>query len=771
MHHGWVIKMDTKIITLLIFLLLNTSVLANQKNNKFAGYCKSNDGEVYATFYKNNCFLNEEISFSEYAQIKKITINDNYYSNNITKVKSSSKNIYFEEKYYDNLNNSNYEDVYIGEIKNGRRNGLGKYTYGDNGQTEVGLYKNGDFILGVITWKEYGEKYCGEIKKNNEIEYGIYSYKEDGHYYSGSYKNDKREGFGIYHYENGEYDLGEFKNGSLHGYGILYNDDNSIFEQGKYKKDKLIKKTKVKQTIIKKAKDSSNKAKYMCSLAKEQVKNYYDIAFSTNDEIEEKDNSLTEVVNKSIFGKFEGYGIYEGEQYPIKVTLFEDSNGKIMGTYTHGVDEYEGTLYEGFLINKNKLKIFWAEGNDKGWFKITFKNNFSTFEGDFGIIENNNEGPKLGTYYANKIDSNTLVAENNSEDNEINNQKDISGPQIYVAESIIANEKLTAIIEGTVSDQNLITSLSIDGKEINFDNDGKFSENLFVKPKGQTIEIVAVDKFSNKSSKFIKLLRKDLSIKKNKFEFLDPRKISVTTNSNDVALIIGIEKYENTFAAPYAENDALAFGDFANTSLGVPYENIKILTNDNADRTKTLKTIRQWLPKTIKEDQTNLYLFYSGHGLASEDGQDLYLLPADGDPELLEDSTILRSNLFNLINDLNPKSVTVFLDTCYSGATRSDELLVASRPIFIEAEEQEIPSNFTIFSASAGKETAKVLKEAEHGLFSYFMMKGLEGEADSNNDRTITNGELHAFINKNVSRQANQTPQLFGDSEKVIVKW
>tara|TARA_B100000686_G_C16671713_1_gene906853 strand:- start:19 stop:252 length:234 start_codon:yes stop_codon:yes gene_type:complete len=38
-------------------------------------------------------------------------------------------------------------------------------------------------------------------------------------------------------------------------------------------------------------------------------------------------------------------------------------------------------------------------------------------------------------------------------------------------------------------------------------------------------------------------------------------------------------------------------------------------------------------------------------------------------------------------------------------------------------------------------------------------------------DFPITNGELIAFINKNVSRQANQTPQLNGDPEKVLVQW
>ena len=36
----------------------------------------------------------------------------------------------------------------------------------------------------------------------------------------------------------------------------------------------------------------------------------------------------------------------------------------------------------------------------------------------------------------------------------------------------------------------------------------------------------------------------------------------------------------------------------------------------------------------------------------------------------------------------------------------------------------------------------------------YFLMKGLEGDADANNDRKITNGELHSYVRSNVTRQA-----------------
>ncbi len=355
--------------------------------------------------------------------------------------------------------------------------------------------------------------------------------------------------------------------------------------------------------------------------------------------------------------------------------------------------------------------------------------------------------------------------------NKTNIVTDTNGPIINIANLFQANDDLLALIEGSVFDDSEVSLLVIDGDPVSFAN-GEFNQKLFVKPGGQNINITAMDKFGNKTSKEIQLVRsKKTNIKRKIFDDLNPTLIKAEINPSAVAIIIGIEDYKNTFVAPYAGNDALAFYDFVNFSLGVPEENIKLLMNDNAGRTSTLKTLAKWLPKMVKEDKSDIYIFFSGHGLASDDGEELYLLPSDGDPDLLEDSTLLRNQVFDRIAKLNPRSVTVFLDTCYSGATRTEEILVAAKPIFIEAKEQNIPENFTVFSASAGRETAKILEEAEHGLFSYYMMKGLEGEADINSDNQITNGELITFINNNVSKQANQTPQLNGDPDSVLVKW
>jgi uncharacterized caspase-like protein len=151
----------------------------------------------------------------------------------------------------------------------------------------------------------------------------------------------------------------------------------------------------------------------------------------------------------------------------------------------------------------------------------------------------------------------------------------------------------------------------------------------------------------------------------------------------------------------------------------------------------------------------------------------MYLLPHDGSPRLLDRTALLRKELFRDIAKANPRSVTAFLDTCYSGTTRGTGTLIASRPIAIRAREQAIPDGFTVMTAAAGDQTAKPLEEVKHGMFSYFLMKGMEGDADANRDNQITAGELHAYVQQNVIQQSSgsQTPELQGDVDRVLVRF
>jgi hypothetical protein len=62
----------------------------------------------------------------------------------------------------------------------------------------------------------------------------------------------------------------------------------------------------------------------------------------------------------------------------------------------------------------------------------------------------------------------------------------------------------------------------------------------------------------------------------------------------------------------------------------------------------------------------------------------------------------------------------------------------------------------------------------KHGIFSYYLMQGMEGAADVNRDGKITVGEMHQYLTEQVARQAGmmsrqQVPQLTGDANRVLV--
>ena len=348
--------------------------------------------------------------------------------------------------------------------------------------------------------------------------------------------------------------------------------------------------------------------------------------------------------------------------------------------------------------------------------------------------------------------------------------------QIPLINAMVYNDTDTnAIIQGIITDNVEVAEVTVDNQLVPLNTDGSFQTNLYIPRNGKSVEIVAFDLKGNRATKTIQLNRKEIEETSGPvFASLNPSGKIVKPNPNALALIIGVADYEKTPAkAMYADSDAQIFYDYATLKLGVPTSNITELVNDNADRVEVGLAVKDWIARSTKQGESDIYIFFAGHGLASDDGEDMYLLPYDGSPRLLEDSAILRERLYKDIEATNPRSVTVFLDTCYSGTTRGTDMLIASRPIAIVAKEQAIPDNFTVFTAAAGDQTAKPLEEAKHGMFSYFLMKGMEGEADSNKDNSITASELHAYVQKNVIQHSSgsQTPELQGDANRVLVRF
>ena len=126
---------------------------------------------------------------------------------------------------------------------------------------------------------------------------------------------------------------------------------------------------------------------------------------------------------------------------------------------------------------------------------------------------------------------------------------------------------------------------------------------------------------------------------------------------------------------------------------------------------------------------------------------------------------------------MGAKSVTVFLDACFTGQTRNSEMLIANaRPIVIKPLAAAVPDNVTVISAASGSQISGALQEKEHGLFTYYLLKGLGGDADYNKDKSINISELKSFVSAKVKEQAalngrEQTPEIQGSSDNVLVRF
>ena len=128
-------------------------------------------------------------------------------------------------------------DKYVGEFKDGKRNGQGTYTLA-SGDKYVGEYKDGKRNgQGTYTFAD-GDKYVGEFKDDKRDGHGTVTYAK-AEKYVGEFKDDKRNGPGTATYANGMKYVGEFKDGKRNGRGTGYAADGSILSSGLWTDDKF----------------------------------------------------------------------------------------------------------------------------------------------------------------------------------------------------------------------------------------------------------------------------------------------------------------------------------------------------------------------------------------------------------------------------------------------------------------------------------------------------------------------------------------------------
>lgn len=245
---------------------------------------------------------------------------------------------------------------------------------------------------------------------------------------------------------------------------------------------------------------------------------------------------------------------------------------------------------------------------------------------------------------------------------------------------------------------------------------------------------------------------------------------------NTYALIIGVADYENVEDLEFADKDALAFKAFLKSKSGgeVPEENIKTFINTDAN-TSSIGDSIQWLVNSVEEGD-RIYIFFAGHGdtesLMELDNGLLLLHKAPENSYLALGYEYLPiSYLRKVVAELTIKKTEVILiiDACHSG-----ELAGGKTGIYSTSRQlMEVwDSSVKLLSCQPDELSYEGLQWGDgHGVFSYYLMLGMGGLADENNNFAVDISELQNYLEKEVPIQtqpSSQTPVILGDINNYI---
>ena len=236
------------------------------------------------------------------------------------------------------------------------------------------------------------------------------------------------------------------------------------------------------------------------------------------------------------------------------------------------------------------------------------------------------------------------------------------------------------------------------------------------------------------------------------------------------AVVIGISHYAKSNGQindlRYADRDAQAMLDFLKSPAGggLAEEDTLVLLNDAATTESIRHALFSFLTKPQEQDTVVIYI--AGHGAPDPaDPRNLYLITADTKPDDMGGTAFPMWEMQNVFDRiLKAKRVLTFADTChsygFSGLRAGPGQKHANNLINQYLQRYASKGQRAVITASDISESS--FEDAKwgdgHGVFTYFLLRGLQGEADRNHDGVVTAGELFAYLQQSV-RQATDGKQ------------
>jgi tetratricopeptide (TPR) repeat protein len=215
------------------------------------------------------------------------------------------------------------------------------------------------------------------------------------------------------------------------------------------------------------------------------------------------------------------------------------------------------------------------------------------------------------------------------------------------------------------------------------------------------------------------------------------------------ALVIGIAAYKNLppkLQLHYPERDAEAIYSVLISPEGGNFraENVHRLIGAQATLAAVRRELEEWLPGAAKEND-RVVIYFAGHGFVY--GGKPYLAPYDFETDRVAASGYPMDSLGAVVGGkLKAKWKVLLADACHSGAITPEENQQINRRL--------LDLNRSLFSLTASRDREQSFESPDwgggHGIFTYYVVRGMEGSADENRDGIVTADELAEYVRRNV---------------------
>ncbi len=226
------------------------------------------------------------------------------------------------------------------------------------------------------------------------------------------------------------------------------------------------------------------------------------------------------------------------------------------------------------------------------------------------------------------------------------------------------------------------------------------------------------------------------------------------------ALVVGISAYKNLpksaqLEFPNRDAEDIYAALISPEGGQFPAENVHKLINERATVENIRHELEVWLPSVTHTDDRVL-VYFAGHGFVS--GGKGWLATYDVDLHNISTTAYPMDALGSVMGGkIKGKWKVLITDACHSGA------------ITPEADRQQVTNTLldlqkSLFSLTASRDREQSFESDRwgggHGIFTYYVIKGIEGEADTNGDGVVDADELAEYVHTNVrlATEGRQNP-------------